>query len=129
MKKDLEYTKMACYYDLFYKNKNYKKEVSFIENFLNSKECVILDAGCGTGNHAKILHDKGYSVFGFDLSPEMVEIANKKVDNNFKVGNLLSYSTDKSYDVVVSFYAVFNHLKSYQEFSFAISAGCQRAHR
>lgn len=120
MKKDLEYTKMACFYDELYKNKNYKREVDFIENFLNSKKNKILDAGCGTGNHAKILQDKGYDVYGFDLSSEMIEIANKKVNSNFEVGNLLSYSTDKNFDLIISFYAVFNHLKSYQEFSFAL---------
>lgn len=120
MRKDLEYTKMACFYDELYKNKNYKREVDFIENFLNSKENKILDAGCGTGNHAKILQDKGYNVCGFDLSPQMVEIANRKVNSDFKVGNLLSYSTGKNFDLIISFYAVFNHLKSYQEFSFAL---------
>lgn len=120
MKKDLEYTKMACFYDELYKNKNYKREVDFIEGFLNSKEDKILDAGCGTGNHAKILQEKGYSICGFDLSPQMVEIVKRKVSNNFEVGNLLTYSTDKKFDLIISFYAVFNHLKSYQEFSLAI---------
>lgn len=120
MKKDLEYTKMACFYDELYKNKNYKREVGFIEKFLNSKEDKILDAGCGTGNHAKILQDKGYNIYGFDLSPQMVEIANAKVNNNFEVANLLFYSTEKKFDLIISFYAVFNHLKSYQEFSFAL---------
>ena len=120
MKKDLEYTKMACFYDELYKNKNYKREVDFIEKFLNSKEDKILDAGCGTGNHAKILQDKGYNIYGFDLSPQMVEIANTKVNNNFEVANLLFYSTEKKFDLIISFYAVFNHLKSYKEFSFAL---------
>ena len=120
MKKDLEYTKMACFYDELYKNKNYKREVGFIEKFLNSKEDKILDAGCGTGNHAKILQDKGYNIYGFDLSPQMVEIANTKVNNNFEVANLLFYSTEKKFDLIISFYAVFNHLKSYKEFSFAL---------
>ena len=78
-----------------------------IKEKLNNEECVILDAGCGTGNHAKILHDKGYSVFGFDLSPQMVEIANTKVNNNFEVANLLFYSTEKKFDLIISFYAVF----------------------
>ena len=118
--KDLEYSKMACFYDELYQNKNYKKEVEFIENFISSKKTKILDAGCGTGNHAKILHDKGYDVCGFDLSPEMVEIANAKVNNSFEVGDLLSYSIDKNFDLIISFYAVFNHLKSYREFSLAI---------
>ena len=104
MKKDLEYTKMACFYDELYKNKNYKREVGFIEKFLNSKEDKILDAGCGTGNHAKILQDKGYNVCGFDLSPQMVEIANRKVNNNFEVIRTLSdeYELENSNPVPIA---------------------------
>jgi len=51
----------------------------------------------------------------------MVEIANKKVNNKFEVANILSYSTDKKFDLIISFYAVFNHLNSYKEFSLALT--------
>lgn len=120
MEKDLEYTKMACYYDKLYKNKDYKKEVEFIKAVVGVDNLTILDAGCGTGNHSKILAGNGYNVSGFDLSPEMVEIAKQKVNDNFQVGNLLTYSIDKKFDLIISFYAIFNHLKSYKEFNIAL---------
>ena len=37
MIKDLEYKEMAKYYDIFYQNKKYDKEVEFIEKLANDK--------------------------------------------------------------------------------------------
>ena len=120
MAKNLEYTQMAYLYDKLYSHKNYTKEVEFICHFLKSQEAQILDAGCGTGNHAKILNDKGYNIFGFDLNKDMLNIANKKIPNHFHQENLLEFNTDKKYDLVISFFAVFNHLKNIKEFKTAL---------
>ena len=119
--KNIEYTLMAKLYDQFYASKNYEKEVNFITNFVHNKDCNILDAGCGTGNHAQLLHNLGYNVHGFDLNIDMVNIANSKLQNKFEVGNILNFTTNKKYDVIISFFAVFNHLKSYKEFKKALS--------
>ncbi len=120
MKENIEYTKMAYLYDKFYQNKNYDKEVDFIKNFIKNQNVNILDAGCGTGSHAKILYNLGYNVYGFDLNKEMIEIANSKVSNHFFVGNILNYKSDKKLGLILSFYAVFNHLKTYKEFELAL---------
>jgi 2-polyprenyl-3-methyl-5-hydroxy-6-metoxy-1,4-benzoquinol methylase len=119
--KNIEYTQMAYLYDKFYAKKNYKTEVKFIERFIKNKNCNILDAGCGTGTHATILHQAGYKVNGFDKSAEMVAVANSKIPHHFSVNDLLTYTDDKKYDVVISFFAVFNHLKNYKEFKIALS--------
>lgn len=112
---NIEYTQMANLYDKFYINKNYSKEVDFIKTFIKDGNAKILDAGCGTGNHAKILHDLGYDVMGFDKSQEMVDIANSKLKNHFFVCDLLNYGYREKYDLIISFFAVFNHLKNYKE--------------
>lgn len=113
--KNIEYTRMAYLYDKFYSKKNYEKEVEFICNFIQNKNAKILDAGCGTGNHAKLLFEMGYDITGFDKSSDMIDIANSKIPNHFFVDDLLSLRTNKKYDLIISFFAVFNHLKSYTE--------------
>lgn len=119
--KNIEYTQMAIFYDKFYAKKDYKKEVEFIRTFIPQKDSSILDAGCGTGNHAKILNDLGYNIHGFDFSADMVKLANEKIPEHFSVGNLLKFESEKKYDCIISFFAVFNHLKNYKEFSIALN--------
>ena len=118
--KNIEYTKMAYLYDRFYANKDYSKEVEFIKSFIENKDYKILDAGCGTGNHAKQLFDFGYDIFGFDQSQDMVDIANEKIENRFFVGDILNVSCKEKYGLIISFFAVFNHLKNYKEFKKAL---------
>ncbi len=49
-----EYKEMAKYYDLFYSNKSYEKEVLFLKNLIGNKK-TILDVGCGTGIHMNLI--------------------------------------------------------------------------
>jgi SAM-dependent methyltransferase len=67
------------------------------QNLIRGK---VLDVGCGTGENALFLAEKGYEVSGLDFSPtailkarEKAHIRNIKV--NFEVGNALKLS-DKS---------------------------------
>ncbi|MBS34655.1 MAG: hypothetical protein CMO26_01870 [Thiotrichales bacterium] len=52
---------------------------AFISRHLQSFDARILDAGCGTGNAAQLLHQIGYrNLSGFDPSPGMLEVARRK---------------------------------------------------
>lgn len=117
---NIEYTQMAFLYDKFYNKKDYTREVEFIKQFIDNNESKILDAGCGSGTHAKILHDSGYNVIGFDKSPNMIEIANEKIENHFFVDDILNIKHKEKYDLIISFFAVFNHLKNYREFKISL---------
>ena len=58
--------KYAEIYDLLYQEKNYQYEVNVIKDVINEYKpgaTAILDYGCGTGNHAKVLVDKDYTIW------------------------------------------------------------------
>lgn len=110
-----EYYDMAKYYDLFYANKSYDKETQFLKDIIDNRK-TILDVGCGTGIHMKLLEEQGYCVDGLDLSKDMLEIAKLRTHGHVYLGNLLDYSLANKYDVIISMFAVFNHLKDYDEF-------------
>ena len=71
----------AVYYDLLYKEKDYKAETEYVGRLLEEKGFTtgsILELGCGTGKHAEQFAKIGYSVHGIDLSSEMIKKANKR---------------------------------------------------
>lgn len=107
------YTK---YYDLFNDKKNYDIESDFLDKIFNkyapNKVKNILDLGCGTGLHAKKLTSKGYSIFGLDLSNEMIKIAKTRNIQNaeFAVGNMSNFKIDKNFDACICMFAAFGYL-------------------
>jgi SAM-dependent methyltransferase len=70
----------------------------------------VCDMGCGPGHVARYLRDAGASVFGFDLSPGMLEQARKlNSDIPFRQGNMLSLDiADGTLAGIAAFYAVVN---------------------
>ncbi len=113
----------ASTYDSLYRSKDYQAECDFIEAVLakyggpSSKECSILDLGCGTGGHAIPLAARGHQVHGVDLSEEMLGIARAKVSGrpeesrlSFQRGDIQNFALNKEYDSIVSMFAVVSYL-------------------
>lgn len=77
------------------------------------KNCrKFLELGCGTGNHAAILCNKGFEVVGLERSAEMVNIASQKNITNFKtsVADITDFSLNEKFDVAVSLFHVISYL-------------------
>ncbi len=116
------FDKYASYYNLLYKDKDYKKEVDYIHQLVQENHPAaksILDLGCGTGKHDFYLAELGYSVDGVDFSDSMIAIANENLDTKYKAyrenlsfsdGDVRNFRNDRKYDVVVSLF----HVMSYQ---------------
>lgn len=70
----------------------------------------ICDMGCGPGQVARYLKDAGASVFGLDLSPGMLQQAQKlNPDINFREGNMMALDlADASLAGIAAFYAIVN---------------------
>jgi len=70
----------------------------------------VCDMGCGPGHIARFLRDIGASVFGLDLSPGMIEQAQKlNPDIPFQVGDMTALSLqDAALAGIVAFYAIVN---------------------
>ena len=71
----------------------------------------VLEIGCGTGELASMLVERGHTVLGFDLSPSMVKTARQRIaqeglEGRFKVRRMGVESMDKlqqeGFDAVVS---------------------------
>ena len=62
------FEKYAKFYDLIYREKNYKEEAEMVYEWAD-KPTVIVDLGCGTGRHHKYWH---CFVIGIDRSRKML---------------------------------------------------------
>lgn len=110
-----EYAKV---YDAFYRDKDYAGECDLIEALLNSlaRPRRILDLGCGTGEHARRLADRGYDVVGVDRSADMIARAQEKQTPSpnpprpqYHVGDLRAVRLDRTFDAVLMMFAVLGY--------------------
>lgn len=83
--------------------------IKYLKKFQNVK---ILEIGCGTGQLAHYLFDEGYKNYsGFDLSSEAIEIAKRRIDLDFYLGNALDSTTyKKDYNMIICT-EVLEHIK------------------
>lgn len=106
----------ALYYNLLYRDKDYAGEADYIDRLIREHKPgarTVLDMGCGTGRHARLLAQKGYQVHGVDMSEGMLASAKEKADGEhlvFSHGDIRSVRLGKKFDAVVSLF----HVISYQ---------------
>ncbi len=65
----------ARYYDLLYRDKDYQAEADYVAGLIqrfNPKAQSILELGSGTGIHAALLAEKGFTVHGIERNAEML---------------------------------------------------------
>lgn len=112
--------KYADFYDLLYQDKDYRAECDAIEEmfgkYSKTRISSVLDLGCGTGNHAFILHDRGYKVVGIDRSESMLSHAKRKLSKlkekkniRFQKGDLRTWKAEEKFDAVIMMFAVLGY--------------------
>src|SRR5262249_19239869 len=69
---------------------------------------VVCDLGCGPGQIARYLHDRGVSVVGVDLSPGMIQVARRLNPGiEFFQDNMMSLRVaDDAWAGIAAFYSI-----------------------
>jgi SAM-dependent methyltransferase len=103
-------------YDLIYaRRKDYAAEVEAIAaRLLDLMPTAhdLLDVGCGTGEHARLLVEKGFCVDGIDLEPAFVEIARAKSAGSFTCADMADFDLDRDYDAVLCLFSSIGYVKT-----------------
>jgi len=112
----------ARYYDLLYRDKDYRGETEFVERLIRAhlkNPRRVLELGSGTGIHGIMLAERGYDVVGIDLSEDMLIAASQRAASlqpeirnrvRFIKGDVRNASIEGRFDVVLSLF----HVVSYQ---------------
>ena len=96
------FKKYSNYYDNFYKDKDYNKEVKFLREVIKKYSSIkvedILSLGCGTASHEVVLAKNGFRITGTDKSETMLKIAQEKVKGlpiEVKLADIRNFKTDQ----------------------------------
>ena len=120
-------------YDLLYEEKDYEGECDVLERIFSKYAekpiTSILDLGCGTGNYAVRLAQRGYNVCGVDLSESMLEIARKKIQNNpasiqFFHSDISSIQLDRQFDAAIMMFAVLGYQHTNEQITKTLNNIC-----
>ncbi len=109
------FDKYADYYDIFYENKDYKAESNYLIAILKKLDInsnKILEYGCGTGIHGRLLANEGYQVFGIEQSSKMISKCKKIPGFSFVEGDVRLLRLNKKFDFVISVFHVFSYMQS-----------------
>ena len=112
------FSKSAQYYDILYSTfKDYNEECANIQSLLTElfpQARTVLDVGCGSGEHARILNEEfGYAVDGIDIEPEFVRISQQKCPHGkFYAKNMADFDVDCKYDVVLCLFSSIAYVKT-----------------
>ena len=111
------YQRLAAYYDHLMDYIDYDIWVDDIEALVEPHQPgkTWLDISCGTGSMALRLAQRGLNMTAVDLSEHMVDIAREKATQDklqidFGVGDMVSYSSDKTFDVIINLHDGLNYL-------------------
>jgi SAM-dependent methyltransferase len=114
------------YYDLFYRDKDYKAEVDYVDRLLKRYGVAgndVLELGSGTGKHGRLLAARGYRVTGIELSAEMVARATEAPGFSSRQGDVRTVRLGRRFHAVLSLF----HVVSYQTATRDVQAMFARA--
>ena len=112
------FAESAELYDLIYSAfKDYAAETKRIAALLRAAHPgaqTVLDVGCGTGEHARLLTEAyGYRVDGVDLESDLIEIAQQKnPPGRFEQADMLDFDLGTRYDVVVCLFSTIGYART-----------------
>jgi SAM-dependent methyltransferase len=107
-------------YDAVYGDKDYEAECNLLERLFTAygdgATQRIVDLGCGTGNHALLLGQRGYEVVGVDRSASMIAHARRKLDalaqggrTSFHHAGIASLDLTRSFDAALFMFTVLGY--------------------
>jgi SAM-dependent methyltransferase len=109
------------YYPILYRHRDESEAFRFISVLLRDLSlpvgAAVLDLACGRGRHARILHDSGLNVYGFDIAAERIAEA-KQMENDrlhFFVHDMRDPFPHSGFDVIFNLFTSFGYFGDLSE--------------
>lgn len=89
----------------------YIEQPSIDEAIIHLKPgAIILDVGCGSGKPiAAYLIDKGFEVYGLDISPKLIQYAKSVIpEKKLFLADICEFTTDIHFDAIICWFTLFH---------------------
>ena len=95
----------------------FRREERWLRKEVSRLRGRVLDVGCGTGEHARILRAAhGYEVHGLDIEPGFLELARQKVpESRFWAGDMAGFSLGATFDAVICLFSSIGYARGLRE--------------
>lgn len=125
------FSESAELYDAIYSFKDYAAESAQVAGLIrasNPAARTLLDVGCGTGEHVRILAtEHGFAADGLDIDEGLLAIARAKVPSaRFFVADMSDFALGTRYDAIVSLFSSIAYLVTLDKVQRALA--CCRDH-
>ncbi|MBU0533123.1 class I SAM-dependent methyltransferase [Candidatus Micrarchaeota archaeon] len=111
------YDEMSEYYDLIYGDQT---DLEFYLREAKNARGSVLEVACGTGRILLKLLEVGIDAYGLDFSQKMLDVLKQKakaknLDAKILQANMLDFSFDKKFKLIILPYRSFLHLETHDE--------------
>jgi SAM-dependent methyltransferase len=109
-------------------------DIPFYLEYANLQQGEILELGCGTGRVSLALASEGFSVTGLDLSKQMLDIFQAKLESKPELtekitlihGNMADFSISKKFALIIAPFRAFQAVTAQEDIENTLS--CVREH-
>jgi len=118
------FTNSAHIYDAVYSFKDYEAESRRLRELVEERSpgaATLLDVACGTGKHLEQLR-AWYEVSGVDLDPQLLEIAQERLEGvELQEGDMSSFSLGRAFDVVTCLFSSIGYVGTVERLNGAVA--------
>ncbi len=116
------FDRVARFYD--YEQANFIKDIPFYTDYARSCGGEVLELGCGSGRILIPIAEAGIKITGLDVSPAMLNIAQKKIDPldkniqrniHLRLGSMEKFEIKNKFSMIFIAFRSFQHLVEREE--------------
>ncbi|MBC8229873.1 class I SAM-dependent methyltransferase [bacterium] len=131
--KNMYQADLVKYYDVMHQHRNYCQECNFVNQLIH-RYCPgttqVLDIGCGTGEHAVRMAQRGYTVTAIDTSQDMIALAQEKAQKagvtiDFQCTDIQSLSLTEGFQAIYALGYTFLYMTTYADIMSFLTASYQ----